>query len=208
MGIKKSSRLTVVAMLLAAAALIAGCGKGSASSEHHKTMKWDKMPEMTINLDKSYTAAFTTSKGDFTVKLLAEESPVAVNNFVFLVREGFYDGLTFHRVIESYMIQGGDPQGNGTGSPGYKIPDELDPDLKYETGIVAMANAGQPNTGGSQFFIGTGKDVGNLNQNPVYTIFGKVQDGMDTVLAIAKTPVKNTTPIEPVIIEKIVIQEK
>ncbi|WP_253944870.1 peptidylprolyl isomerase [Paenibacillus sp. NEAU-GSW1] len=202
---------STVIMLLTAAALFTGCGAdagGKASSAAvDKPMHWEKMPEMSIDLNKSYEAKFTTNKGDFTVKLFAKESPITVNNFVFLARQGFYDGLTFHRIIESFMIQGGDPKGTGVGNPGYSIPDELDTEMKYEPGIVAMANTGKPNTGGSQFFISTGPDSANLNQMPNYSIFGKVETGMETVLAIAKTPVKDTKPVEPVIIEKIVIEE-
>ncbi len=209
MGKKNVSGWSTIIMLLTAAALFTGCSASAGgkppAEQHEKTMHWDKMPEMTIDLDKSYTAKFTTSMGDFTVKLYAEDSPITVNNFVFLAKQGFYDGLTFHRIMETFMIQGGDPKGNGTGTPGYSIPDELDTELKYEPGIVAMANTGKPNSGGSQFFISTGKDSENLNQMPNYTIFGKVTEGMDTVLAIAKTPVKETKPIEPVIIEKVVI---
>lgn len=212
---KKHGWHTII-MLLTAAALFTGCGSsdksstdgsGNTAAASGKTMKWDKMPDMAIDLNKSYTAKFTTSMGEFSVKLYANEAPVTVNNFVFLAREGYYDGSTFHRIIEDYMIQGGDPKGNGTGNPGYSIPDELDTEIKYEPGILAMANTGKPNTGGSQFFICTGDVASNLNQIPNYSIFGKVESGMETVLAIAKTPVKDTAPIDKVMIEKIVIVE-
>ncbi|WP_341277895.1 peptidylprolyl isomerase [Paenibacillus sp. FSL H8-0537] len=204
-------------MALLIMTLLAGCGaKGSLTSQGaaaesgnaEKVMRWERMPEMELDLNKSYTAVFTTNKGNFTVKLYANEAPITVNNFVFLARHGFYDGLTFHRIIESFMIQGGDPQGNGVGTPGYSIPDELDTEIKYEPGIVAMANAGKPNTGGSQFFICTGSGSENLNQNPNYSIFGKVISGMDTVADIAKTPVDNNEPLEDIIIQNIVIEEK
>lgn len=213
----KTTGWSTIVMLLTAAALFTGCGAkentelagaGSNTIEaQEKPMKWSKMPDMAIDLNKSYTAKFTTSQGDFEIKLYAHESPVTVNNFVFLANEGFYDGLTFHRIMESFMIQGGDPIGNGTGNPGYSIPDELDTEIKYEAGIVAMANGGKANTGGSQFFICTGPDAENLNQNPNYSIFGEVVSGMDTVLKIAKTPVKETAPIEKVLIEQVVIVE-
>lgn len=174
----------------------------------HKT--WSQPPEMTIDPDKKYLAEVTTSKGAFTIELLAKEAPVTVNNFVFLAKEGFYDDVIFHRIIKSFMIQTGDPLGTGMGGPGYKFQDELPPALTYEPGVVAMANAG-PNTNGSQFFICTGEDSGPiLNPQPYYTVFGKIVDGMDTVLAIADTPVEmnqlsgDTTPSKP--LEKVLIQ--
>lgn len=192
--------------LFAAMLIISGCGNGqSKSAKEH--LKWDTMPSMSIDLNKSYNAYFTTNKGEFNVKLFASEAPVTVNNFVFLAKEGFYNGLAFNRIVESFMIQGGDPTGSGTGNAGYFIPDELNTEMTYESGIVAMANNGKPNTGGSQFFICTGHESANLNQMPNYAIFGKVESGMDTVLAIAKTPVKDGTPIDQVIIEKIEIKE-
>lgn len=204
---KLSAGYGPILMLVLAMALIAGCGANAANQAGEKQMKWDKMPDMTIDLNQSYSAVFHTSKGDFTVELFADEAPATVNNFVFLAREGFYDGLKFHRVIESYMIQSGDPNEDGSGNPGYTIPDEFDTDRKFEPGIVAMFNMGKPNTGGSQFFINTGPDSANLNKHANYSIFGKVDTGMETVLAIAGTPVKDSKPLEPVIIESIEIVE-
>ena len=214
MNSRYCARYKLAAAFLIIGLLVAGCGANKSSvNENHdsdalktKTMSWSKMPDMFIDLSKSYTAKFRTSKGSFTVKLYAKEAPVTVNNFVFLAEEKFYEGLTFHTVIESFMIQTGDPNGNGTGSPGYIIPDELDTGLKFEEGIVAMANASGPNTGGSQFFICTGPDAVNLNRQPNYSIFGKVIDGMDTVRAIAQTPTKGSKPLEDVIIESIQIE--
>ncbi|MBD2869840.1 peptidylprolyl isomerase [Paenibacillus arenilitoris] len=215
MTLSNQRKFRLLAAALIMALLLAGCGGkddgskqgGDSAADAVKTMSWSKMPEMTIDLDKTYKAKFRTSKGDFTVLLFADEAPVTVNNFVFLAREGFYEGLTFHRIIEKFMIQSGDPQGNGTGTPGYSIPDELDTDRKYEEGIVAMANLSKPNSGGSQFFICTGEDAENLNREPNYTIFGKVESGMDIVMEIAKTPVKDNKPSERVIIESIAIAE-
>ncbi|CAM4285894.1 peptidylprolyl isomerase [Paenibacillus alkaliterrae] len=215
MASTKNARFSFFIALLAGVMLLAGCGgngddggaQGNSAAASAKMLDWDKMPEMTIDLNKSYIAKFHTTKGEFTVTLFANEAPVTVNNFVFLAREGFYEGLAFHSIIESFMIQSGDPKGNGTGTPGYSIPDELDTDLKYEEGIVAMANANKPNSGGSQFFICTGPDAANLNREPKYTIFGKVNSGMDIVQAIAKTPTKNNFPSEEILIESIVIQE-
>lgn len=214
MADRKKTRFLSLILLIAIVALVAGCGgkrdAGQAvgnAEESPKTMSWAKMPEMQIDLDKSYSAKFHTTKGEFTIKLFADEAPVTVNNFIFLVREGFYEGLDFYRIIESFMIQAGDPKRNGKGNPGYTIPDELDSDIKFEEGIVAMANFSEPNTGGSQFFICTGPDAANLNRQPNYTIFGKVVKGMDVVKTISQTPIKNNLPTESIIIESIDIEE-
>ena len=142
--------------------------------------QYDSAPELTVDLATSYTATVKTNHGDITIELLPERSPQTVNNFVFLARDGFYDGVIFHRVIKGFMIQGGDPTGTGMGGPGYKFRDELEGDGAYTRGTVAMANSG-PNTNGSQFFI-MHKDVGLPHS---YTIFGKVTDGIDVVDSIA-----------------------
>ena len=165
-------------------------------------------PLMTINPDSNYTATLITNLGNITIELFASEAPLTVNNFVFLAREGFYDGITFHRVIKDFMIQTGDPLGNGTGGPGYQFDDEP-VSRSYTPGIVAMANAG-PNTNGSQFFIVQGVDV---NLQPQFTIFGEVTNGMATVDEIANTPVEPNAfgelaaPVEPVILERVEITE-
>ena len=138
-------------------------------------------PEMQIDTDTTYRATLTTSKGDIVLDLYAEHAPKTVNNFVVLSRDGFYDGLTFHRVIPNFMIQGGDPNGTGTGGPGYKFEDETqDNPLRHETGVISMANAG-PNTNGSQFFI-THAPQPHLDGR--HTVFGKVTQGQDVVDAI------------------------
>ena len=144
------------------------------------TKSYDAAPELTIDLSKSYSATIATNLGDIEIELLAERSPQAVNNFVFLAQDGFYDGVIFHRVISGFMIQGGDPTGTGRGGPGYKFRDETEGAGDYSRGTVAMANAG-PNTNGSQFFI----CHGDAPLPHSYTIFGKVTSGMDTVDAIA-----------------------
>ncbi|NQV05454.1 peptidylprolyl isomerase, partial [bacterium] len=113
---------------------------------------YSNQPNLTIDLDGAYTATLHTNLGDIAIEFLPAEAPLAVNNFVFLAGEGFYDGVIFHRVIKGFMIQGGDPTGTGTGGPGYKFRDELEGPGGYDRGTVAMANAG-PNTNGSQFFI-------------------------------------------------------
>ncbi|TXK85467.1 peptidylprolyl isomerase [Paenibacillus sp. N3.4] len=177
--------------------------------------QWSKAPDMIIDPAKTYQAEMVTSKGTFTIDLFANEAPKTVNNFVFLSKEGFYNNVTFHRIIKSFMVQTGDPLGTGRGGPGYKFADELKTSHKYEPGIVAMANSG-PNTNGSQFFICSGDDAASLNKNPNYTIFGKVtKEGMATIAKIADTPVANdpnsgeaSKPKETVTITSITIKEK
>lgn len=140
--------------------------------------QWNKPPEMTIDPEKNYKAVLTTSRGSIELALEARHAPKTVNNFVFLAREGFYDGVTFHRVIPDFMIQGGDPTGTGRGGPGYKFEDELAGNpLKHETGAISMANAG-PNTNGSQFFI-THSPQPHLNG--AHTVFGRVIKGQNVV---------------------------
>jgi len=145
------------------------------------TLQWDNPPEMQIDTSKTYRVTLESSKGTIELELYAEHAPKTVNNFVFLSREGFYDGVTFHRVIGDFMIQGGDPTGSGSGGPGYKFEDEFDGNpLTHETGVISMANAG-PNTNGSQFFI-THSPQPHLNGN--HTVFGKVVKGKEVVDAI------------------------
>ena len=138
-------------------------------------------PAMAIDPKKKYTATFKADKGDFVVELYADKAPKTVNNFVFLARDGFYDGVTFHRVIRDFMAQGGDPTGTGSGGPGYKFADEFHPALRHSgPGILSMANAG-PNTNGSQFFI-THRATSHLDNK--HSVFGQVVKGLDVLLAI------------------------
>jgi peptidyl-prolyl cis-trans isomerase B (cyclophilin B) len=138
-------------------------------------------PEVTIDVKKKYTATFKTSKGDFVIELHAIKAPITVNNFVFLAREGFYNGTTFHRVIKDFMVQGGDPEGSGRGGPGYRFKDEFHPSLKHSgPGVLSMANAG-PATNGSQFFI---THVATPHLDGKHTVFGQVISGMDVVNSI------------------------
>lgn len=162
-----------------------------------------KGPKMEIDTNKKYSAVLKTEKGDITIELTAKKTPVTVNNFVTLAKKGFYDNTIFHRVIRGFMIQGGDPKGDGTGGPGYQFDDEYF-EGEYTRGTVAMANAG-PDTNGSQFFI-------MHADNPLpkdYVIFGKVTSGMDVVDTIAESPVQSnfsgeaSTPITPIKILKI-----
>ena len=168
--------------------------------------QYSSPPEMVIDTEKTYTATIRTNKGDITARLFADEAPATVNNFVFLARDGFYDGVIFHRVISGFMIQGGDPTGTGTGGPGYKFADELDASRSrgYRMGTLAMANSG-PNTNGSQFFV-MHVDYG---LPPNYSVFGKTIDGQQVVEAIASVETnRQDRPLEDVVIETIDISEE
>jgi len=146
-----------------------------------KKQKFDAPPEMGIDPSKRYSATMETSMGTLVIALDAIAAPKTVNNFVFLANEGFYDGITFHRVIADFMIQGGDPTGSGRGGPGYRFEDEFkDNPLRHETGVLSMANAG-PNTNGSQFFI-THSPQPHLDGR--HTVFGKVTSDMSVVNAV------------------------
>jgi cyclophilin family peptidyl-prolyl cis-trans isomerase len=172
-----------------------------------KHKQWNTPPAMALTPGASYRATITTNQGDIVVDLLAEEAPKTVNNFVFLAREGFYDGVPFHRVIRDFMIQTGDPTGTGAGGPGYSFEDEP-VRRRYQAGTVAMANRGK-HTNGSQFFI--------MHRSqplpPNYTIFGLVSSGMDVVDAIARTPVRPgptgepSAPVERQAIVSVTIEE-
>jgi cyclophilin family peptidyl-prolyl cis-trans isomerase len=154
--------------------------------------------------NKNPIAEMETNYGTMVIELYMDKAPITVENFVNLSKKGFYDNLTFHRVIEGFMIQGGDPKGDGTGGPGYKIVDEFHPDLKHNaTGILSMANAG-PNTGGSQFFI-TLAPTPHLNNR--HSVFGKVIEGVDVLKTIgAVNTDSRDRPLEPVIIKRVTIK--
>ena len=141
--------------------------------------RYESAPAMLIDPAKSYTARLKTAGGEITIRLRGDLAPQSVNSFVFLAREGFYDGCTFHRVISGFVAQGGDPTGSGSGGPGYTVPDEIS-DVPFAAGVLGMANAG-PNTNGSQFFITLG-DVPHLTGR--YTVFGEVTEGLDVALGI------------------------
>lgn len=179
--------------------------------------QWSASPAMQIDTDKTYSVTIETERGNIVLELYPEHAPKTVNNFVFLAQQGFYDGVTFHRVIANFMIQGGDPTGTGRGGPGYRFQDEFAGNpLRHETGVISMANAG-PNTNGSQFFIvqcgtcdprflsqmeqmgveyGFGPEVvenyKNLGGTPwldfKHSVFGQVFEGMDVVDDIATSP--------------------
>lgn len=166
---------------------------------------FEQAPPMCIDEAKTYTAVMTTDVGDVTFALDAKKAPRTVNNFVVLSRYGYYDGVPFHRVIPGFMIQGGDPTGQGNGGPGYEFEDELPAAGEYEIGSLAMANAG-PDTNGSQFFVVTG-DSG-VALPPDYSLFGKVTSGMETVREIEEDGSPDGSPGEQHTIDSITITEK
>ncbi|HZQ79258.1 MAG TPA: peptidylprolyl isomerase [Acidimicrobiia bacterium] len=164
--------------------------------------KFTAPPPMTIDTSKKYTATIDTSCGKIVIDLDAKGAPKTANNFVFLADKHFYDGLTWHRVVKDFVIQGGDPQGNGSGGPGYTFEDELPKD-GYKLGSVAMANSG-PNTNGSQFFIVTGQSGTTLQNN--YSRFGMVTSGLDVAQKIESFANGDGPPSRPLYIFSITIQ--
>jgi cyclophilin family peptidyl-prolyl cis-trans isomerase len=181
--------------------------QGRTESKKVKNKNLEK-PSMEIDQNKEYIANIETSAGTIKIQLNATETPITVNNFVYLAKNNFYDGVIFHRVIDGFMIQGGDPNGDGTGGPGYKFDDE-EFSGEYSRGTIAMANSG-PNSNGSQFFI--------MHQDypltPNYVIFGQVIEGLDVVDKIATAEVsmsfsgEMSQPVDPIMIESIIVEEK
>jgi cyclophilin family peptidyl-prolyl cis-trans isomerase len=165
--------------------------------------QWTTPPEMQIDPNKQYKAHMETDKGTMVIELFTSKTPMTVNNFVFLSREGYYDGVIFHRVIDNFMVQGGDPTGTGRGGPGYKFGDEFDASLKHDKqGILSMANAG-PGTNGSQFFITHGPTP---HLNGKHTVFGQVVEGLDVLMSIpARDPGNVNAPAVKII--RVTIEE-
>lgn len=184
-------KLLIICLILVCALVLTACGQE----------KQEQAPKA-----EPATAVFNTSMGDFEVKLATDYAPETSKNFITLAEKGFYNGLIFHRVIDNFMIQGGDPAGNGTGGPGYTIKDEFSSKLLHDgPGVISMANRG-PNTGGSQFFI-TLRETKWLDGK--HAVFGKVSKGMDVVYKIGKTATdSNDKPLEPVIIKKVTIEKR
>ena len=201
-------------MLLLPAAVAAFVGTACASlggspptPQPQRPKSWSSPPAMQIDQNKQYSATIKTTLGEMKAQLYAKEAPNTVNNFVFLSREGFYNGVIFHRIIKGFMIQGGDPTGTGRGGPGYQFADEPVKGA-YEIGSIAMANSG-PNTNGSQFFICQGQQCTGLPKS--YNLFGKVVEGMDVVNKIADVPTtgpERSQPTQEVKITTIEISEK
>jgi len=187
-GIQLASIATVIIILASGIWLFILTNKPVAKTN---IKQWTSPPTMTIDVKKQYFADVKMAKGgDFVIQLYPDKAPITVNSFVFLARQGFFNGVTFHRVLEGFMAQGGDPTGTGQGGPGYQFVNETN-DLSFDkAGVVAMANAG-PDTNGSQFFITFGP---RPQLNGGYTIFGQVISGMDVVNAITRrNPAQNPT---------------
>jgi len=182
-------------------------GTGTLTTNHN--MRWSKPPAMSIDQNKQYTATIKTNYGDIVVELFPKDAPLTVNNFVFLARQGFYNGVKFHRIVPAFVIQGGDPTGTGAGGPGYKFADEI-VNKPYSIGTLAMANSG-PNTNGSQFFICLA-DLTNQTasfQAKAYNIFGIVTSGMDVVRKIGNVPTDaNDAPTVDVHMDTVMITEQ
>jgi cyclophilin family peptidyl-prolyl cis-trans isomerase len=225
---KRSSRQRTIVMMVVVGLLFAGflglSGRGggkkkgdnpvvsqkapscpNADGSSPKTMKFAAAPGMCIDPAKKYTAEMKTTKGTMTIELDAKKAPKTVNNFVFLSRYHFYDGVSFHRIIPGFVVQGGDPQGTGAGDPGYKFADELPKAGEYQVGSLAMANSGA-NTNGSQFFIIVG-DQG-VQLPPKYSLFGKVTSGIEVAKALEAVGTPDAgTPKEPVQMDSVTITE-
>jgi cyclophilin family peptidyl-prolyl cis-trans isomerase len=165
--------------------------------------QWSTPPALQIDPKKQYKAHMETDKGTMVIELFADKTPLTVNNFIFLSREGFYDGVIFHRVIDNFMVQGGDPTGTGRGGPGYKFGDEFNASLKHDKqGILSMANAG-PGTNGSQFFITHGPTP---HLNGKHTVFGQIVEGLDVLMSIpARDPGNVNAPAVKII--RVTIEE-
>jgi peptidylprolyl isomerase len=168
-----------------------------------KKQKFDAAPEMGIDPSKRYTATMETSMGTLVIALDPIAAPITVNNFVFLAAQHYYDGVIFHRIIQGFVCQGGDPDGNGRGGPGYKFVDELPKPGKYQIGSLAMANAG-PNTNGSQFFLISGPS--GVGLPPAYSLFGQVVKGLDIVEMMQNVPTgPGDRPKDDVVIRSVTI---
>ncbi|HEX4983354.1 MAG TPA: peptidylprolyl isomerase [Ilumatobacteraceae bacterium] len=168
-----------------------------------KRQKFSEPPEMGIDPDKRYTATMSTSMGDLVIALDAVKAPATVNNFVFLALNHYYDGVIFHRIINGFVCQGGDPDGTGRGGPGYRFADELPKAGQYEIGSLAMANAG-PDTNGSQFFLISGQS--GVQLPPQYNHFGQIVKGMDVLEAMQSVPTdRNDRPLDDVVINSVTI---
>ena len=175
----------------------ADCPAPSGTAPEVEMKSYPSRPEMSIDTSKTYTATVKTVRGDFVITLRPDLAPEHVNSFVFLAREGYYDGTTFHRVIPGFVAQGGDPTGQGTGGPGYTVPAEFTTEEKFERGTVGMARSSDPNSAGSQFFINF---AATPNLDGAYTIFGTVTEGMDVVDCITpRDPASAQAPGDAII---------
>lgn len=209
----------VVAIAIVAVILIAqnsgGSDKSGGSENAYGCKEVEKpgtkqitlqAPPQTVKKGEKLTAVVETSCGTFEIELATDEAPKTVNSFVYLAEQGIYDGLGFHRIVPEFVIQGGDPQGSGSGGPGYSVVEKPPANLAYTKGVVAMAKTGAepPGTSGSQFFVVTGADAG---LPPEYALVGRVSKGIDVVEKIGKLPTIGEEPEEPVVMEKVTIEK-
>ena len=214
--IKKISAIMVAAVILCTCFLMSGCGGDTESSSSEKATSAVSNEETTsastdtTDYKSSYTATIDVKDyGKIEVELYEELAPITVKNFVDLAKDGFYDGLTFHRIITGFMIQGGDPVGNGTGGPGYSIPGEFslngyDNSLSHDPGVISMARSQHPDSAGSQFFI-MHKKASHLDGS--YAAFGKIIEGRDVVDNLAEVATDwSDMPLTPVIMEKVTLE--
>ena len=201
-----NKRVVFTLLLSLSLLLITACGSGQKGPQTANPPAPVAEPGKQAPAKLNSLAVFETSKGKFTVELFEDKSPITAKNFIDLANKGFYNGQIFHRVIDNFMIQGGDPQGNGTGGPGYSIPDEFHPSLKHSgAGLLSMANRG-PNTGGSQFFITLVPTPWLDNK---HAIFGQVTAGLDVVQTIGKVKTgSQDRPLENVTIKTVVIERR
>ncbi len=201
-----NKRVVFTLLLSLSMLLITACGSGQQGPQTANPPAPAAEPGKQAPAKLNSLAVFETSKGKFTVELFEDKSPITAKNFIDLANKGFYNGQIFHRVIDNFMIQGGDPQGNGTGGPGYSIPDEFHPSLKHSgAGLLSMANRG-PNTGGSQFFITLVPTPWLDNK---HAIFGQVTAGLDVVQTIGKVKTgSQDRPLENVTIKTVVIERR
>ena len=225
-------RLLLLLALLASLAAVAGCGGDDEPADNTATTTTEepapadagceevdppepkgeqklKKPKLKLDPSKTYTAKVVTSCGEFSIQLDAKRAPKTGGSFVALAKAGFFDDTTFHRVAKGFVIQGGDPSGDGTGGPGYSVVEAPPEDLQYTRGVVAMAKTGTEaaGTSGSQFFVVTGEDTG---LPPDYALLGEVTEGMETVdrIAVVETvPPEDGNPTAPIVIESITIEE-
>lgn len=203
--------LLLLAMVLMTGSCLAASGNASGNERTTSVQDGSAVKDVHKDVHKgdkkmvNRIAVFETNLGNFSVELFEDETPITTENFIDLAEKGFYDGVIFHRVIDGFMIQGGDPEGTGMGGPGYTIEDEFRDDLRFDgEGILAMANTGMPHTGGSQFFITLDKTPW-LNGH--HTIFGKVKEGMDVVRRIGHSETDMADrPLEDVVIKTIEIK--
>lgn len=206
---EKTITLAAAGLLLAVVVLVIVLGRGGDDEAVTTVVKEGNLSEPTQVLDEGVPASVTmaTTEGSFTIELDTEQAPVTANNFAYLTEEGFYDGLGFHRIVPDFVIQGGDPLGDGTGGPGYSVVEAPPGNIEYEVGVVAMAKspAEASGTSGSQFYVVTGE--GGLNLTPDYALVGRVSEGMDVVQAIGALGGPDEQPTKEVVIEKATLEQ-